>query len=68
MVNFDLKVDVTPNLPTEPVGYLPSVPALRTAIAGSSVSASYPSAILDAATKNDLVNIVRTHNISVTGL
>lgn len=68
MANYDVKVDATPNLANQPVGYLPSVSALRTAISGSAVSASYPAAFLDGATKNDLVAIARTHNISVTGL
>ena len=67
MANFDYVNDTTPvNVFDHPS--LPIVSAMRSAIAGSAVSASYPSALLDAATKNDLVYICRTHSISVAGL
>lgn len=46
----------------------PSVTALRAAIAGSGVAASYPSRVLDAMTKDDLIFVCKTHSIAVTGL
>ena len=67
MANFDYVNDTTP-VNTFDHPSLPVVSAMRSAIAGSAVSASYPSARLDAATKNDLVYICRTHSIAVAGL
>lgn len=67
MANYDPKNDTTPVLEFDQP-HLPSVSALRTAIAASGVTASYPSAFLDTATKNDLIYVARVHGISVTGL
>lgn len=67
MANFDYMNDTTP-VNTFDHPSLPVVSAMRSAIAGSAVSASYSSARLDAATKNDLVYICRVHNIAVAGL
>ena len=67
MANFDILNDKTPVLTFDHPS-LPIVSAMRTAIAGSSASASYPAAVLDAATKNDLIYICRVHGISVAGL
>ena len=67
MANYDQINDVTPVL-TFDHPTLPIVSAMRTAIAASGVSSSYPSALLDAATKNDLIYICRVHGISVAGL
>lgn len=46
----------------------PSVSALRTAIAGSGVSAKYPTKVLDASSKNDLIYICKQEGITVAGL
>jgi len=67
MANFDQINDTTPVLTFDHPS-LPIVSAMRTAIAASGVSASYPSALLDAATKQDLMYICRVHGISVAGL
>jgi hypothetical protein len=71
MADFDIKNDVTPMLPfpsTNAGGKFPTIAALRAAIAGSGVAASYPTATLLASTKNDLVFICRTHGIAVVGI
>lgn len=67
MANYDPKNDTTPALQFDQP-HLPSVSALRAAIAASEVTTSYPTAFLDTATKNDLIYVARTHGISVTGL
>jgi hypothetical protein len=67
MANFDQINDTTPVLTFDHPS-LPIVSAMRTAIAGSAVSASYPTAWLDAATKNDLVYACRVNSIAVAGL
>lgn len=67
MANYDPRNDTTPVLQFDEPS-LPSVSALRTAIAASDVTASYPAAFLDGATKNDLIYVARVHGISVTGL
>lgn len=67
MANFDYINDKTPVLTFDHPS-LPIVSAMRTAIAGSAASASYPSAVLDAMTKNDLVYTCRVHGIAVAGL
>ena len=67
MANFDFVNDTTPVSVFDHPS-LPVVSAMRTAIAGSAVSASYPSAWLDGATKNDLVYVCRVHGIAVAGL
>lgn len=46
----------------------PTVAALKTAIAGSSVSASYPTKTLLAMTKNDLIYVCRQNGIAVAGI
>lgn len=68
MADFDVENDTTPKLPYAAVGYLPSIAALKTAISGSGVSASYPAATLRAMSKNDLIYVCRLHGIAVTGL
>jgi hypothetical protein len=67
MANFDYVNDTTPVLTFDHPS-LPIISAMRTAIGASGVSSSYPSAVLDAATKNDLVYICRVNSISVAGL
>ena len=68
MANFDVNADSTPVLVNKKADTKPTIAALRAAIAGSGVSASYPAAFLDAATKDDLIYVCKTHNISVVGL
>lgn len=68
MADFDVENDTTPKLPYAAVGYLPSIAALKTAITGSGVAASYPASRLLQMTKNDLIYVCRVHGISVVGL
>lgn len=68
MPDFDVENDTLPKLPYAPVGYLPSIAALKAAISGSPQSASYPASFLRTATKNDLVYVCKLHAISVVGL
>lgn len=68
MAGFDPENDTVPALAYPGAGQKPSVATLRTAIAGSGVAASYPTARLETATKNDLVYICRVHSIAVAGL
>ncbi len=68
MANFDVNADSTPVLVNKKADTKPTIAALRAAIAGSDYSASYPAAFLDAATKDDLVYVCKTHGISVVGL
>lgn len=68
MANFDVNADSTPVLVNKKADTKPTIDALRTAIAGSGVSASYPAAFLNTATKDDLIYVAKTHNISVVGL
>jgi len=69
MADFDVNTDTTPKQPFPSVSNVkPSIAALKTAISGSGVASSYPAAVLQAATKNDLIYICRTNNISVAGL
>lgn len=68
MANFDVNADSTPVLVNKKADTKPTVAALRAAIAGDAVSASYPAAFLDAATKDDLIYVCKTHGISVVGL
>ena len=68
MANHDVKADVTPVLVNKKADTKPTIAALRAAIAGSGVSGSYPTAFLDAATKDDLIYVCKTHDISVVGL
>lgn len=67
MPNLDLKNDITPALQFDKPS-TPTVSALRAAIAGSGVAASYPTAFLDGATVNDLIYVCRQHGIAVVGL
>lgn len=67
MAGFDVKNDVTPANVLKPPS-LPTITALRAAIAGSGVAASYPTATLQQATENDLIAICRRHTIAVAGL
>ena len=46
----------------------PSVAALKAAISGSGVSASYPAATMQTMTKDDLIFVCKTHSIAVTGM
>jgi hypothetical protein len=68
MANFDVNADSTPVLVNKKADTKPTIAALRAAIAGSGVSASYPAAFLDGATKNDLIYVAKTHGIAVVGL
>jgi hypothetical protein len=68
MANFDVNADTTPVLSNKKADTKPTITALRAAIAGSDVSASYPAAFLNAATKDDLVYVAKTHGIEVVGL
>lgn len=46
----------------------PSVAALKAAISGSGVAASYPAAVMQTMTKDDLIFVCKTHSIAVTGM
>jgi hypothetical protein len=49
-------------------GGLPSIAALKAAIAGSPQAASYPARTMNTMTENDLIFVCRTHGIAVAGL
>lgn len=70
MAKYDAKADVVPALtyPNTLSGKFPTIGALRTAIAGSAQAASYPTAKLEAMTKNDLIYICRLHGIACVGI
>lgn len=68
MANFDVNADSTPVLVNKKADTKPTIAALRAAIVASDYSASYPAAFLDAATKDDLIYVAKTHGISVVGL
>lgn len=68
MANFDVNADSTPVLVNKKADTKPTITALRTAIEGSAVSASYPATFLNAATKDDLIYVAKTHGIEVVGL
>lgn len=68
MADFDVENDTAPALPYPGSGQKPSIAALKAAISGSGVAASYPAKVLNAATKNDLIYICRVHSIAVAGL
>lgn len=68
MANFDVNADSTPVLVNKKADTKPTITALRTAIASSAVSASYPATFLNAATKDDLIYVAKTHGIEVVGL
>jgi hypothetical protein len=65
MAGFDVRSSITPFNPLTNTRNAPTVAALKAAIAGSAVSASYPASVLSASSKLDLVNICRIHGISV---
>jgi hypothetical protein len=67
MVDFDVRNDNQPvNAIKQPSA--PTVAAMKAAIGGSGVAASYPAATLHALQYNDLVYICRTNGIAVAGL
>lgn len=69
LVDFDQNSDKVPARPFPKTGQkFPTIAALKAAIAGSGVSASYPAARMHTLTQNDLIFICRTHSISVVGL
>ena len=64
----DVKHSLTPHNSNRIANDHPSVGGLRTAIIASEVSASYPVAFLNAATKQDLIYVCKLHGITVEGL
>lgn len=69
MAKHDVNADTLPALSYPKTGTkFPTISALRTAIAGSGVAASYPTEKLEAMTKNDLVYICRLHGIACVGI
>lgn len=68
MADFDVNADTVPVLVNKKANTKPTIAALKAAIAGSAVAASYPAAVLNASTKDDLIFVCKTHNISVVGL
>jgi hypothetical protein len=69
MVDFDVNADTTPKLPFPNVTHTsPTIAALKSAISGSAVAAKYPTRVLQAVTKNDLIYICRVENITVAGI
>lgn len=65
MAGFDVRDSITPVNKLTNTRNAPTIAALKAAISGSAHSASYPTAVLNAASKLDLVNICRIHGISV---
>lgn len=69
MANRDVNADAANPLKYRSTSHTsPTVAALKTAISGSGVSASYPAATLLAMTKNDLIYVCRQNGIAVAGL
>lgn len=68
MADFDVKNDTLPALVYAPGGLKPTIAALKAAIAGNGVAASYPAAVRNAMTLNDLIYVCRVHSIAVVGL
>lgn len=64
----DVKHSLTPHNDNRTQNDHPSVGGLRTAITGSAVASSYPTAFLNTATKQDLIYVCILHGISVVGL
>lgn len=67
MVDFDPANDNAGTKLTV-LGGKPSIAALKAAIGGSAVTASYPAAFMMGATKNDLIHVCRLEGIPVAGL
>ena len=67
MANHDVRNDTTPALPFDPP-HLPKVSDLRTALLTVYGGASYPAAVLNTMTLNDMVYAARVHSLSVAGL
>lgn len=67
MANLDVKNDITPTQQWDPPS-LPSVSAMRTALASVNNGDSYTADRLNAMTKLDMIYACRAHNLSVTGL
>lgn len=65
MAGLDVRSSVTPYNPLTNTRNAPTIAALKAAISGSAHAASYPTAVLNAASKLDLINICRIHGISV---
>lgn len=68
MAQHDIYNDTTPvnaNASFARNARKPSISELRAAITGSGVAASYPTHQLNAATRNDLIRICKTHSITV---
>ena len=69
MVDFDQNSDKLPARPFPRNGTkFPQIAALKAAISGSAVAASYPAARMHAMTRNDLVFVCRTHGIACVGV
>jgi hypothetical protein len=68
VAGHDVRADTLPALKYTDNRVHPSIAELKSAISGSGVAASYPTAQLNAMSKNDLIYVCRVHNISVTGL
>lgn len=67
MGNHDVRNDTTPqNTFVKPK--LPTINALRTALLTVNGGNSYPNAVLNGMTYNDMVYAARVHNLSVAGL
>lgn len=64
MANHDVRNSPTPQNTLRPV-VKPTIAELRSAIAGSPQAASYPTAVLEGSTRNDLIRIARQHSITV---
>ena len=65
MAGFDVRSSVTPFNPLTNTRNAPTIAALKAAISGSEYADSYPTSVLNASTKLDLINIVRIHGITV---
>ena len=65
MAGFDVRSSVTPYNALTNTRNAPTIAALKAAILGSAYAESYPTKVLNAASKLDLINICRIHGISV---
>jgi hypothetical protein len=68
MVDYDPPNQNAPDEPLVAQDGKPTIAQLKSAIAGSGVTAKYPAAFMFSASKNDLIYVCREEGIAVAGL
>lgn len=67
VANHDVLNDTTPLLQFKPISE-PTITELRTALLTVNGGNSYPAAVLNTMTRNDMIYAARVHALSVNGL